>query len=206
MAFCAWCGNQVPQASYALCPRCGNHTNGAQRVARSAAASSTAQGAGLVIGLIVGGLVLVAIIGILAAIAIPNLLTALQRSRQKRTAADIRTVGTALEAYRDDNNGKYPSGRSAGDLTAALVPKYVRAVPSVDGWGTPTKYECWPAGACTSYGLASAGADQKFEFDSLKQYEPVKIESFDEDLVYVDGEFVQYPEGVQPSTTTTGGR
>ena len=35
-------------------------------------------------------LIVVAIIGILAAIAIPNLLTAMQRSKQKRTMADMR--------------------------------------------------------------------------------------------------------------------
>ncbi|MDQ6799248.1 MAG: prepilin-type N-terminal cleavage/methylation domain-containing protein, partial [Acidobacteriota bacterium] len=39
-------------------------------------------------------LIVVAIIGILAAIAIPNLLTAMQRSKQKRTMADMRTIAT----------------------------------------------------------------------------------------------------------------
>ena len=43
-------------------------------------------------------LIVVAIIGILAAIAIPNLLTAMQRSKQKRTMADMRSVATAWEA------------------------------------------------------------------------------------------------------------
>jgi len=40
-------------------------------------------------------LIVVAIIGILAAIAIPNLLTAMQRARQKRSMADMRTIATA---------------------------------------------------------------------------------------------------------------
>ena len=40
-------------------------------------------------------LIVVAIIGILAAIAIPNLLTAMQRSKQKRSMADIRSIATA---------------------------------------------------------------------------------------------------------------
>ena len=40
-------------------------------------------------------LIVVAIIGILAAIAIPNLLTAIQRSKQKRTMSDIRTIAVA---------------------------------------------------------------------------------------------------------------
>ena len=41
-------------------------------------------------------IVVAAIIGVLAAIAIPNLLTAMQRSRQKRSMADMRGVATAL--------------------------------------------------------------------------------------------------------------
>ena len=50
-------------------------------------------------------LIVVAIIGILAAIAIPNLLTAMQRSRQKRTMADMRTIATGWEARATDVNG-----------------------------------------------------------------------------------------------------
>ncbi len=49
-------------------------------------------------------LIVVAIIGILAAIAIPNLLTAIQRSKQKRSMADIRSIATAWEARATDNN------------------------------------------------------------------------------------------------------
>ena len=49
-------------------------------------------------------LIVVAIIGIIAAIAIPNLLNAIQRGKQKRTMADMRAVGTAVEAYAVDNN------------------------------------------------------------------------------------------------------
>ena len=49
-------------------------------------------------------LIVVAIIGILAAIAIPNLLTAMQRAKQKRTMADMRTIATAWEARATDVN------------------------------------------------------------------------------------------------------
>ena len=49
-------------------------------------------------------LIVVAIIGILAAIAIPNLLTAMQRAKQKRSMADMRTIATAWEARATDMN------------------------------------------------------------------------------------------------------
>src|SRR5438105_14359454 len=66
-------------------------------------------------------LIVVAIIGILAAIAIPNLLTAMQRSKQKRTMADMRSeerrVGKEC-SYRKGPNAakkKYPTGNATID-------------------------------------------------------------------------------------------
>ena len=53
-------------------------------------------------------LIVVAIIGIIVAIAIPNLLNAIQRAKQKRTMGDMRTAGTAAEAYAVDFN-RYPA-------------------------------------------------------------------------------------------------
>ena len=49
-------------------------------------------------------MVTVAIIAILAAIGVPNFLEAQTRSKVSRTAADMRSIRTALEAYRVDNN------------------------------------------------------------------------------------------------------
>src|SRR5881394_1072448 len=87
-------------------------------------------------------LIVVAIIGILAAIAIPNLLTAMQRSKQKRTMADMRTIATAWEARATDlnkyNAAGYTEPSSTVDLSTLqqyLAPTYVRTFPSKDGWG-----------------------------------------------------------------------
>ncbi len=193
MAFCAWCGNHVTEVSYAACPRCGNPTNGSQRVAGPDGGKT----AGIIIGIIVGGLVLVAIVGILAAIAIPNFLTAQQRSRQKRSAADIRTIATAVEAYATDNN-VYPEATYVAELSATLSPTYIQQVPTVDGWGTAYRYECWPRGGCRNYALVSAGADKEFEHESAEGYtDGTQTRAFDSDIVFMDGRFVQYPEGVQ---------
>ena len=63
-------------------------------------------------------LVVVAIIGILAVIAIPNLLNALHRSRQKRTMADMRSIGTALEGYAADRK-VYPQPEALGQAISA---------------------------------------------------------------------------------------
>ncbi len=52
-------------------------------------------------------LIVVAIIAILAAIAVPNFLEAQTRAKVSRVRADVRTVATAMETYKIDNN-KYP--------------------------------------------------------------------------------------------------
>jgi competence protein ComGC len=82
-----------------------------QRRPRPPAAVKGSNTAVVILLVIFGLLVGVAITGILAAIAIPNLLTAMQRAKQKRTMADIRSLGTALESYASDNNNTYPKVR-----------------------------------------------------------------------------------------------
>jgi general secretion pathway protein G len=153
--------------------------------------------AALVIGIAVAGLVVIAIIGILAAIAVPNLLTAMQRSKQKRTMADMRTLATALDAYGTDHEQEeYPPGEYAASLAPHLQPAYVKALPGVDGWGTGIRYSPLPN---RGYVLVSAGSDKTFEESdpSTKR----ETSSFDCDIVFSNGEFVQYPEHA-----TMGGR
>lgn len=55
-------------------------------------------------------LIVVAIIAILAAIAVPNFLEAQVRAKVSRVLSDQRTIATALETYRIDNN-QYPPRR-----------------------------------------------------------------------------------------------
>jgi len=202
MQYCAYCGNAVDAVSYTPCPRCGNPSNGAPRPAAGAKSTNTAM---VVLIVIVGGLVVIAIIGILAAIAIPNILTAQQRARQKRTMADIMSLGMALESYSADNN-EYPKGVAPVDLRDPLVPKYIKAVPGVDGWGFGLQYTCLKdatapgSDKCVGYIIGSPGRDGHFEHDSLLEVlaGPEKTTTnFDCDIVYSGGKFVEYPEGVQ---------
>ncbi|MEA2162832.1 MAG: Type secretion system protein [Thermoanaerobaculia bacterium] len=203
MQYCAYCGNAVEAVSYAPCPRCGNPSNGAPRPAAPAKGSNAA----LIIVLVVVGLVVVvAIVGILAAIAIPNLLTAMQRSKQKRTMADIRSVATSIEAYATDHNNEYPKGNSPADLSQALSPTYIKMVPSLDGWGHAWQYACVndPASQapekCIGYVLGSGARDLRFERDSIESLvgqPPRPTTNFDCDIVYSNGNFLEYPEGVQ---------
>jgi len=63
-------------------------------------------------------LIVVAIIAILAAIAVPNFLEAQVRAKVGRCKSDMRSMATALEAYRVDWEGYPPYGRI--DPTGAL--------------------------------------------------------------------------------------
>ncbi len=80
-------------------------------------------------------LIVVAIIGIIAAIAIPNLLNAINRGRQKRTMADMRSIATALESYSVDFNF-YPkvAATKINSWQTYLAPTYIKRLPTTDGW------------------------------------------------------------------------
>ena len=116
-------------------------------------------------------LIVVAIIGIIAAIAIPNLITAIQRSKQKRTMADMRAIGTALGSYQTDYDF-YPTA-AAGDFTVstwkdlATGQSYYNGSVK-DGWGSAYRYVSTGTGqnyTLCSRGKASAAAGGVFEGD-----------------------------------------
>ncbi|HEX2835433.1 MAG TPA: prepilin-type N-terminal cleavage/methylation domain-containing protein [Thermoanaerobaculia bacterium] len=145
-------------------------------------------------------LIVVAIIGILAAIAIPNLLTAMQRSRQKRTMADMRSIATAWEARATDMNQYNAAGISwpaAGETISTTVkgrlePTYMKKVPQFDGWS----YEFRVGYNTSSYSILSAGADKSIQQGSNTNT-VATTGDFDCDIIFSEGNFVYYPEGVQ---------
>jgi general secretion pathway protein G len=135
-------------------------------------------------------LIVVAIIGIIAAIAIPNLLNAIDRGKQKRTMADLRSVGTAVETYSIDNN-IYPSANAmAGDLDALIEPNYIRTAPAEDGWGNTFSVDCDPA----DYTLCSNGKDGA---GNCQNESGGATGDFDDGITFNNGQFVQWPEGLQ---------
>jgi type II secretion system protein G len=148
-------------------------------------------------------LVVVAILGILAAIALVNYRNAIERARQRRSMGDMRGLSTAVEAYAGDF-GRYPPASGftlpvglvlpTGDLEATgpyLRPTYIRSVPLKDGWNSWFGYGTTPAR--TDYVLRSAG--QKGEAESAPLYGPTT--DLTADIILVNGQFVQWPEGVQ---------
>ncbi len=132
-------------------------------------------------------LIVVAIIGIIAAIAIPNLLQSLQTARQKRSFGDLRTIVIALTVYSIDHN-HFPV---LGDTNhMALVP-YLGDLPTRDGWSSLFGYQC--DGNGSRYTAVSYGSNREAD----TPYVMGRITRFKDDIVYIDNQLVQWPEGTQ---------
>ena len=142
-------------------------------------------------------LIVVAIIGIIAAIAIPNLLNAINRARQKRSMSDMRTIGTAVEAYAVDWSFYPTVANGVLDPTLSIIisPVYVKKTPSQDGWRFPFN----AVSESRFYTIGSAARDQVWEQGNLSSttYSRVPTTDMDCDIIYSNGTFMSYPEGVQ---------
>lgn len=151
-------------------------------------------------------LIAVAIIAIIAAIAISNYNSALHRAKQKRTMADIRGIAVAWEARAVDVKQYNASGLGFtlpaatigfSALDTLLAPTYIRNIPSTDGWGNPLEFRLdqavGSAVPAAEYAIRSPGRDGRYQ----STYFPGATSDFDCDIVYSNGSFVVWPEGVQ---------
>lgn len=146
-------------------------------------------------------LVVVAIIGTLAAIAIWNYWLSIQRAKQRRTMADIRTIATAWESRAADVHGynaaaayAWPSQPvTSAELQEMLAPTYVRTFPVKDGWGNPFDFGSdQPVGGgerAEVYAVRSPGKDGMIE----GSYPLTVTRYFDCDIIYSNGAFVVAP-------------
>ena len=137
-------------------------------------------------------LIVVAIIGIIAAIAIPNLLNAIDRGKQKRTMADMRSIGTAIESYAVDNNF-YPKGMTnapAGTISGYCSPIYIKTVPTTDGWNNQWDADSTATG--TQYTITSPAKDATQGTQTGGQ-----TTDFNCDILFANGQFFQWPQGTQ---------
>jgi general secretion pathway protein G len=136
-------------------------------------------------------LVVVVIIGIIAAVAIPSLLNAIDRGRQKRTMSDLRTIGEAIQSYVVDSD-HYPQASSIADLATVLESgAYISKLPREDAWGHLLLY----SGSLTGYTVGSAAKDGGSTL--TLNGSGGETNSFDDDVIYSNGTFVQWPDGVQ---------
>jgi type II secretory pathway pseudopilin PulG len=158
--------------------------------------------------------IVASILALMAYVLYENLSISLERSRQKRTMADMRTIATALEARATDlksfsmgpppkaafNAGALSFGKMRQialiDVQRALSPKYTRKVPTHDGWGHPFDIRVGfydAEGRAQRYAIRSVGSDGKAQGQT---YTHARTRTFAEDILFGDGNFYRYPDGV----------
>lgn len=147
-------------------------------------------------------LVVVGIIGVLSAIAIVNYMVALDKSKQKKTMADMKSVANAWEARATDRGAYSAAGASTDvfvwpddDLTyanmyALLHPTYIHPLVRHDGWGNAFQFAIQNnTGGASIYAIRSGGKDGVFETN----YESKLTNRFECDIVFSNGAFVVSP-------------
>jgi hypothetical protein len=90
--------------------------------------------------------------------------------------------------------GKY-TRISPSELEKLLVPQYLQSIPKEDGWGHPYEFylNTKNVTAPQVMSIRSPGRDGRFESEdySTGGFDP---DRFDEDIVWVDGFFVRWPQ------------
>ena len=101
------------------------------------------------------------------------------------------SIGTAIESYSVDNN-IYPIAASATALALVLEPIYIKKMPLTDGWNSALIYT--PSSTSgAGYTIKSVGKGNQVEGSPAGG----KTQDFTKDIIFVDGQFTQWPEGVQ---------
>ena len=82
--------------------------------------------------------------------------TAVRKEKALRTTADMRTLATALEAFRRER-GFYVETDSNSRLADNLAPRYMNSIIRLDAWSHEFQYK----GTAAGYRLSSDGPDGK---------------------------------------------
>ncbi len=153
-------------------------------------------------------LVIVVVVALVSVVIIPVVLSTIQVGKQKRTMSDMNLVGKALMSWVTDQVGAAAAGAAAtvpirdygsplprDTLETMLVPRYLPKVPEFDAWGSAIEYRfnADNLSADRLMAIRSAGSDRIFSTDTyaLGGFDP---RAYAEDLVWVDGIFVRWPQ------------
>ena len=159
-------------------------------------------------------LIVVAIIGILAALLIPNAITAMQKAKVRGTQKDLNTIATTMTDYMTDHGEAYSApGPIDTTMISVFCPFYIAVLPTNDQWAHPF----WVYGgtlADGNYALAGSSSQDFLCFSwgrdggegggdaptlslavpiAPSMYTIQSMESFDNDLVIWNGQWVSGP-------------
>ena len=159
-------------------------------------------------------LIVVAIIGIIASMLIPNMLDAMQKTKQKRTMADMRITGGAMFSWLTDQVGAAAAGQTSteinladygglktvADLQSILIPAYLQEIPVRDGWKSAYDYYLKTGNPHSRNVMAIRSKGRDSAPDSSSSYTVVGFTptDYDQDVVWADGFMVRWPESRRP--------
>ncbi|MHC9542952.1 MAG: type IV pilin protein [Vulcanimicrobiota bacterium] len=113
-------------------------------------------------------MIVIAIIAILAAILVPNFLRARAQGQLTACKSNLKNIGTAMEMYSSDNQGRYPSA------IASITPNYLKTLPTCASAGSITySYtntqvpDCYTAWCNGSYHTPMTGTNFP-EYDAVQ--------------------------------------
>lgn len=132
-------------------------------------------------------MVVVAIIGVLAAIAIPALQTALDKSKQRATMADMRSIAVGIQYYQVDHSIFPADATSSPALMALLLPFTKVPLPDKDAWHHQYDYH---SDGLSWYSMESFGKDGVNGVDIT---EATRLQ-FALDIIYATGRFANAPD------------
>jgi len=194
---CSSCGSELPHDAVA-CPACGVALGSAAPRGKKSWAPLWAR-----LGCL-GALVLACVI---AAIFLPTTLTSHKRIRQRSQVTQIRSFATMALSYEADfKRAPVPPGAPSGegwrfvpiaDMKAVLVPVYGSEFPEKDVYGHPYLYGYTDADV-TAFCVIATGSDGQRDSDALPKV-PVKTDCYENDVIWMNDEFLQVPEGPQHS-------
>lgn len=99
-------------------------------------------------------LIVVGILGVLIVIMIPIIIGNLQKSKQRTTMAEMRTISQGVSTYRVDHQN-VPQTSSITELHELLTPNYILAFTTLDGWNHQFDYNA----STGTYTIESYGRD-----------------------------------------------
>jgi general secretion pathway protein G len=132
-------------------------------------------------------IIVVTVIGILSVILIPRLVESLNRSKQRATASDMRTIGLGIEAYMLDHSF-LPDVNDVLDLKLALISYPFTVVPE-DHWSTPYQYT--KDASLSFYSLESYGRNR---VDGPQDLSTGQLHEYDNDIILSNGVFTAWIE------------
>ncbi len=154
-------------------------------------------------------IVVVTIVGLIFVILLPFYLESLEKAKQRKTMANINSIGKSMMNWMTDQAGAAAAGASTTDkmelsnfnsvtheeLDAIMVPVYLANVPNSDGWGSELDYymKILNFNDADAMAIRSPGKGGTWDGDSYTMA-PFVSTNYKSDIVWADGLFVRWPQ------------